>query len=112
MENKRNILSESILIEQSKERGKLTKEDIVKHVVTTLRKSPRQLLDLLIKEIRMYDDKIEIDLHFVDKKSPDDDNRWGFCFYKCKKSGKYYTMEKDYLGNIEKTFELEILLYV
>lgn len=112
LENKRSILSESIMIEQSKERTKLTKEDIIKRVVTTLRKSPRQLIDLLIKEIRMYDDKIEIDLHFVDKKSPDDNNRWDFCFYKCTKFGKSYTVQKNNFGNIEKIFELEILLYI
>lgn len=109
LENKRSILSENIIIEHSKERAKLTKDDIIKHVVTTLRKSPRQLLDLLIKEVRLYNDKIEIDFHFVDKKSPDDNNRWGFCFYKCKKS---YTVETHVFGTTAKNVELEIMLYI
>lgn len=109
LENKRSILSENIIIEQSKERAKLTKDDVIKHVVTTLRKLPRQLLDLLIKEIRLYNDKIEIDFHFVDKKSPDDKNRWGFCFYTCRKS---YTVDTHMFGTTAKEIEVEIQLYV
>ncbi len=77
---------------------------IGKLTATVLRKSPRQLLDLLIKEVRFYNDKIEIYFNYTDKKSPDDDNRWDFCFYKCKKVGKFYTVEKK--------DELEIMLYV
>lgn len=109
LENKRSLLSENILIEQSKVRAELTKEDIVKYIVTTLRKSPRQLIDLLIKEIRLYDDKIEIYFHFVDKKSPDDKNRWGFCFYEDKKS---FTLETHVFGASAKTIEVEIKLFV
>ncbi len=111
LESKRSVISENIMIEQSKEQTKLTKEDIIKYIVSALRKSPRQLLDLLIKEIRLYNDKIEIDFHFVDKKSPDDDNRWGFCFYKCKKIGKY-VVEKSQMGTITTPIELEIMLLV
>ncbi len=32
--------------------------------------------------------------------------------YKCKKIGKYYTVEKNHFGTIEKKSELEIALYV
>ncbi len=109
LENRRSALSESILIEQSKERAKLTRDDIIKHVVTTLRKSPRQLLDLLIKEVRLYNDKIEIDFHFVDNKSPDDKTRWDFCIYKCKKS---YTKNPQIWETNSTHVEVEIQLYI
>ena len=74
------MLSEKILIEQCKERQLLTKEEVIKHISNALRKNPKQLIDLLVKKIRLYNDKIEIDLHFTDKKSPDDNNHWDFCF--------------------------------
>lgn len=85
LEEKRSLLNEKILIEQYKESQLLTKDEIVKHINTALRKNPKQLIDLLVKEIRLYNEKIEIDLHFTDKKSPDDNNRWDFCFYQCEK---------------------------
>ncbi len=86
LEEKRSLLSEKILLEQCKEKQILTKEEIVKHISTALRKSPKQLIDLLVKEIRLYNDKIEIDFHYTNKKSPDDEDHWGFCFYQCEKS--------------------------
>ena len=63
-------------MEQYKERQLLTKDEIVKHISNALRKNPQQLIDLLVKEIQLY--KIEIILHFTDKKSHDDENHWGF----------------------------------
>ncbi len=57
----------------------------------------------------MYDNKIEIDFHFVDKKSPDDKNRWGFCFYECKKS---FIVETHIFGTTAKNVELEIMLFI
>mgnify|MGYP001155877628 FL=1 len=78
LEEKRSMFSEKILIEQCKERQLLTKEEVVKHISNALRKNPKQLIDLLVKKIRLYNDKIEIDLHFTDKKSPDDNNHWDF----------------------------------
>ena len=74
LEEKRSLLSEKILLEQCKEKQILTKEEIVKHISTALRKSPKQLIDLLVKEIRLYNDKIEIDFHYTNKKSPDDED--------------------------------------
>ncbi len=79
-------MKEKIVMEQYKERRLLTKDEIIKYISTALRKNSKQLIDLLVKEIRLFNDKIEIDLYFIDKKSPDDKNRWGFCFYKTEKS--------------------------
>lgn len=67
LEEKRSLLSEKILLEQCKEKQILTKEEIVKHISTALRKSAKQLIDLLVKEIRLYNDKIEIDFHYTNK---------------------------------------------
>ena len=95
LEEKRSLLSDKILLEKCKEKANwknvkkkqiLTKEKIVKHISTALRKSPKQLIDLPVKEIRLYNDKIEIDFHYTNKKSPDDEDHWGFCFYQREKS--------------------------
>lgn len=112
LESRRSLLSENIMTEQSKEQMKLTKEDIMKHIINALRKSPRQLLDLLIKEVRLYNDKIEIYFNYTNKKSPDDDDRRGFCFYECTKFAKSCAAKKNYFGTIAKTVEFEVKFFV
>ena len=109
LEEKRSLLTEKILIEQYKERQLLTKDEIVKHISTALRKNPKQLIDLLVKEIRLYNDKIEIDLHFTDKKSPDDENHWDFCFYQCEKS---YIVDTHVFKSKPKEYRVKIKLKV
>ena len=39
---------------------KLTREDIFKYMKTAITKSPKQMIDLLVKEIKLYNDKVEI----------------------------------------------------
>ena len=39
------------------------------------------MIKTLIKEIILYDDKIEIYYNYTKNKSPDDDDHRGFCFY-------------------------------
>lgn len=74
-----------------------------------LTKKPKQLIDLLVKEIRLYNDKIEIDLHFTDKKSPDDENHWDFCFYQCEKS---YIVDTHVFKSKPKEYRVKIKLKV
>lgn len=109
LEEKRSLLSEKILLEQCKEKQILTKEEIVKHISTALRKSPKQLIDLLVKEIRLYNDKIEIDFHYTNKKSPDDEDHWGFCFYQCEKS---YIVDTHIFKSKPKEYRVKIKLKV
>lgn len=109
LEEKRSLLTEKIQMEQYKERRLLTKDEIVKHISNALRKNPKQLIDLLVKEIRLYNDKIEIDLHFTDKKSPDDENHWDFCFYQCEKS---YIVDTHVFKSKPKEYRVKIKLKV
>lgn len=39
------------------------------------------MIKTLIKEIILYDDKIEIYYNYTKNKNPDDDDHRGFCFY-------------------------------
>lgn len=109
LEEKRSLLSEKILLEQCKEKQVLTKDEIIKHITTALRKSPKQLIDLLVKEIRLYNDKIEIDFHYTNKKSPDDENHWDFCFYQCEKS---YIVDTHVFKSKPKEYRVKIKLKV
>lgn len=109
LEEKRSILSGKILMEQYKEKQLLTKDEIVKYINTALRKNPKQLIDLLVKEIRLYNDKIEIYLHFTDKKSPDDENHRDFCFYQCEKS---YIVNTHMFDSKTKEYHVKIGLKV
>ena len=55
---------EKLVIEQSKERYKLTKEDIQNFFKYTMKKCPDRAIEILIKQIKVYDDKIEIYLNY------------------------------------------------
>ena len=55
---------EKLVIEQSKERYELTKEDIQNFFKYTMKKCPDRAIELFIKQIKVYDDKIEIYLNY------------------------------------------------
>ena len=57
-------------------RGAIAKEDIEEYYLQALKLEPKLLIDYLIKEIRLYDDKIEITFNSPIKISPD--NNQGF----------------------------------
>lgn len=71
-----------ILIEQSKVTTTITKEEVQSYLKEALQKESNSLLELLIKEIILYDDKVIIYYNYTKQnptKSPDDSQ--GFCFY-------------------------------
>ncbi len=69
-------LERQILIKKSKSNAKLSKENIQEYYLQALKLEPKLLIDYLIKEIRLYDDKIEITFNSPIKTSPD--NNQGF----------------------------------
>ena len=82
LENKLNIVSNNILIERAKHKLELKKEDIVKFIKSSLKKEPRQLIRLLVKEVVLYEDKIEIYYNYIDnKKGLDDNEHQSFSFF-------------------------------
>ncbi len=60
LENKKKEISEQIAIKATKERMKLTREDVIKYMKTAITKSPKQMIDLVVKNILLYNDKLEI----------------------------------------------------
>ena len=68
-------------LENAKYKIQLTKEDISKFIRTSLKKEAELLIELLVKKIILYDDKIEIYYNYTDKKNTLDDIQ-GSSFYK------------------------------
>ena len=65
LEDKENELSAKILTEQSKTKVSLVKKDIVSYMRKALENSSERVIDLLVKRITMYDDKIIISCKYA-----------------------------------------------
>ena len=78
-EGKQEELERQILIEKSKLAVQLPESTVRKFYTDALKAEPKLLIDCLIKEIILYDDKIEIYFNSPIKISPDESR--GFTFY-------------------------------
>lgn len=79
LESKQEELERQILIEKSKLALQLSEDTVRKFYTDALKAEPKLLIDCLIKEIILYDDKIEIYFNSPIKISPDESR--GFTFY-------------------------------
>ena len=72
-----------ILIEQSKISVIIPREEIQSYLKAALKQEPRALIELLIREVKLSDDKIEIYYNYTNKKNPESpDESRGFSFYR------------------------------
>ena len=60
LENQKEELEGKLLIEKTRVKLIITEDDIIAHLKTALKKKPKQMIDMLVKEIKLYNDKIEI----------------------------------------------------
>jgi len=79
-EAKLDIVEGKILIEKAKEKSSISKEDIIKFISKCIKKEPLQMIKLLVKEIILFDDKVEIYYNYIDKKVLMNLNIRLFCF--------------------------------
>jgi len=87
LEEKKSDLTNKIALEKNKEQFEITKNDIIKYVKKAIQKDPRQMVRLLIKEIILYNERIEIYMNYTDRKEPDDGNDHRvFSFYSTTRS--------------------------
>ena len=79
-------LNNTISENGSEVKKSLSKDDIRKKLKDVSRKEPAQIIRLLIKQIVVYEDKVEIYFYHTDKNGPDEDSHQALCFYseKCK----------------------------
>lgn len=80
LENKLTELERNILIEQSKTKITLSEDKIRKYYGQALLKEPQMLINLLIKQIVLYNDKMIVYYNSPIQTSPDG-NSQGFSFY-------------------------------
>lgn len=64
LEEQKKDLQEKLVIEQSKQRYELTKEDIQNFFKYTMKKCPNKAIELFIQQIKIYENKIEIYLNY------------------------------------------------
>ncbi len=80
LETRQEELERLILIEQSKQTVKITETQIRTFYEQALKYEPQMLINYIVIEIIMYDDRIDIIYNSPIIESPDDENRQGFVF--------------------------------
>lgn len=110
LEQELDVAESKILIEENKNNLALTRNDVKKFFFKCLKKEPRLMIRAFIKEIIVYNDKIEIYYNYIDAKRPDDLEHQAFSFY----TEAMIIDPKDFNigGNGSYIFELTINLYL
>lgn len=105
LEARLSELEQQILIEKSKTTVQLSESQIREFYTKALALEPKLLINYLIKQITLYEDRIEIEYNSPIKQSPDNDNR-GFLI--CSKTVKlsFKAERRAFLTNYE--FDIEI----
>ena len=73
-------LDKEILIEHNTQSFRISREEVEKFYTEALKREPMLLINYLIKEIKLYNDKLEILLNNPIKKSPNNDLDSSFLF--------------------------------
>lgn len=81
LEEQKADVYEKLTLERSKTKLRITKEEIYDYLYTAIRKEPKPMIDRLIKEVILYNDKVEIYFNYTDKTRPDGDSHQVFSFY-------------------------------
>lgn len=79
LESQLEDIDKQIILEKSKSAFKVSKQDIKEFYLQALSLEPKILIDYVIDEIRVYEDKLEIKFNSPIKRSPDD-NQGFFLF--------------------------------
>ena len=108
LENRQNELEKQIAIEKSKTAVQLTKKQIREFYTQALSLEPKLLINYLVKEIILYDDKIEIQFNAPIKVSPDDESRRGFSFYSQTIKLAYKVPQRRNIVKLEFTVEMYV----
>ena len=106
LENQIEELERQILVEKSKTMQKLSKEDIKEYYIQALKLEPKLLIDYLIQEIKVFEDKIKVTFNSPIKTSPDKNQ--GFFIF------SFLSKLQQYIQNKEqpKMLDIEIKVYI
>ena len=75
LEARQEELIGKIAIEESKAKICLSKDEVEQYIKKALSNNAKSMIDMLVKKIIVYDDKLEIELNYTDRNSPDDEHR-------------------------------------
>ncbi len=106
LEKSKKELQEKVIIEQSKEKYELTKEDIQDFFKYTMKQCPNRAFELFIKFVRVYDSKIEIGLNYAINQTNSSESTMQKVFTET------YTTERHYKGNTTKSSSRTYDIYV
>ena len=81
LEERQEELERLILIEQSKQTVKVSEKVIREFYEQALMLEPQMIISYLVKEIIVFDDRIDIIYNIPINTNPDDESRRGFIFY-------------------------------
>lgn len=87
----------------------IQKHDIVKYLQSAVKKRPLQMIQLLIKQVVLYNDKIEIHFNYTDGKRPDDELHQAFSFYSF---NQRITIDQHKIGKESIVTDYEIILFI
>ena len=79
LDEKREELERKILIEQNRVAIRVTESDIRKYYKEALTLQSQELVNYLVKEVVLYDDKIEIYFSTPTRTSPDENRGFSIC---------------------------------
>lgn len=108
LEEKKSELSVKLAAEKARNKLLITKEDIVNYLQKQIKKRPKQLIDAFVKEVVLYNDKVEIYYNYIDKE-PDGDNHQAFSFYNCNKT---FVIDKRKIGGEPETLTFDVELFI
>ena len=108
LENRQSELEKQILIERSKSAIQLTEKQIREFYSQALALEPKLLINYLVKQVALYDDKIEIQFNAPINISPDDESSRGFSL--CSKTVKL-SYKVPFRANLVK-YEFEVEIYL
>ena len=80
LEARMEEINASIILEQSKNKVNITKDEIIKYFKTVLKKEPQQMIFLFVKEIIVYNDKIEVYCNYTNRINIHPPSGWYFIF--------------------------------
>ena len=116
LESKLEEVEGKIIIERTREKVSMKREDVIKFLRDAIRKSPKQLIRTLVKKVVLYDDRIQIYYNYADRKtqkqtegSDGDEADQTLCFYE---RDKTFSLENYKLRSNPHELTLRVSLYI
>ncbi len=86
LEEQKTELETKLALEKAKDSIPITKKDIIDYLQQAIQKTPRLMIEMLIKDVILYKDRIEIHFNYTDLIRPDAEQRQAFLFYEFSKN--------------------------